>query len=122
MLCYADDALITSNKNTISKDTIMDLDFTFDAELWLYSGPTQWHFITLPVDIADEIKFFIKSRNGFGSIRLSATVGTTKWKTSIFPYKEANSFIMPMKKDVRVREGLHLGGVATVNIYIPIGL
>ena len=100
----------------------MDLDFTFDAELWLYSGPTRWHFITLPVEVADEIKFFIKSRNGFGSIRVTASIGDTKWKTSIFPYSEVNSFILPIKKDVRTQQNVHLGDTATINIYIPLSL
>lgn len=100
----------------------MDLDFTFDAKLWLYSGPTQWHFITLPVPVADEIKFFIKSRNGFGSVRVTATIGETKWKTSIFPYKEENSFILPIKKDVRVKENVHLDDQATINLYIPLAV
>lgn len=101
---------------------MMDLDFTFDAELWLYTGPTQWHFITLPVEVADEIKFFIKSRNGFGSIRVTASIGDTKWKTSIFPYSEVNSFILPIKKDVRIQQNVHLGDTATINIYIPLSL
>ena len=101
---------------------MMDLDFTFDAPLWIYPlGTTQWHFITLPVEAADEIKFFITSRNGFGSVRVTATIGDSTWKTSIFPYKDANSFILPVKKDIRTRQGFHAGDTATINLYVPLG-
>ncbi len=100
---------------------MMDLDFTFDAELWIYPAEkTHWHFITLPVVVSDEIKFFITSRNGFGSVRVTVTIGAMRWKTSIFPYKEAQSFILPIKKDVRAQENLHAGDAATINLYIPV--
>lgn len=99
---------------------MMDLDFTFDAELWIYSGPTAWHFITLPVAISDEIKFFVKSRNGFGSVRVNVAIGDSAWKTSIFPYSEANAFILPIKKEVRHKQSLHAGDTASIRLTIPI--
>ncbi|APG88920.1 hypothetical protein SAMCCGM7_pC1736 (plasmid) [Sinorhizobium americanum CCGM7] len=32
-------------------------EFEFDAELWLYPGKGGWHFVTLPVEVARQIKF-----------------------------------------------------------------
>lgn len=97
----------------------MDLDFTFKAPLWLYSGEkAQWHFITLPPEAADEIKFFIPAKSGFGSIRVTAQIGTSKWKTSIFPDKASASYLLPVKKDVRTEQGLSTGDMASVNITI----
>ena len=50
------------------------------------------------------------------------SIGDIKWKTSIFPYSEVNSFILPIKKDVRTQQNVHLGDTATINIYIPLSL
>ena len=34
------------------------LEYEFEAALWLYPGMEGWHFITLPADAAEEIRFF----------------------------------------------------------------
>ena len=31
------------------------MDYRFRAELWVHTGEAAWHFVTLPVEIADEI-------------------------------------------------------------------
>ena len=89
---------------------MIDLDFTFDGELWIYPGPKPWHFVTLPVDIAEQIKIFQPPKAGFGSVRVSVTIGSATWQTSLFPAKEANSYILPVKADIRKKEKLSAGG------------
>lgn len=99
---------------------MIDLNYSFEAELWIYPAKVQWYFITLPIDASDEIKFFHKTRNGFGSVRVSITIGSSTWKTSGFPSKEANSFIVPIKKDVRNKEGLAAGDLIAVEIHLAV--
>ncbi|MDH3462976.1 MAG: DUF1905 domain-containing protein, partial [Acidimicrobiia bacterium] len=83
----------------------------------LYSGDSPWHFITLPVDVADAIDDAAGSaRRGFGSLRVGVTVGATSWNTSIFPDKKAGSFVLPVKKQVRAAEGLVEGDESAVAI------
>ena len=82
----------------------------FTADLWAYGEESgSWHFVTLPVDIADEVRDVAGPRRGFGSIRVSATVGDTTWQTSLFPDSQSASMVLPMKKAVRVAEGLEAG-------------
>jgi hypothetical protein len=60
--------------------------FEFTAPLWRYPGAGGWHFVSLPPGIADEIADMTAgSRAGFGSVRVAVTVGTTSWRTSLFP-------------------------------------
>ncbi|MEC7590428.1 MAG: DUF1905 domain-containing protein [Actinomycetota bacterium] len=40
-------------------------------------------------------------------------MGSSTWGTSIFPSKEMGSFLLPLKKPVRVAEGLGVGTCAT---------
>ena len=93
--------------------------WTFDAELFLWHGDAvSWMFLRLPVDVADEIRDHSdrEPRPGFGSIRVSATIGGTAWATSVFPEKESGSFLLPVKKQVRTAEGVDDGDIARVTI------
>jgi len=103
---------------------VIDLDFTFTAELWEWhtSGEKRggsWHFVTLPQDISKDIKAFTRHRKtGFGSVRVKVKCGETEWLTSVFPSKERDSYILPIKKKVRTAEGLIAGNTAKIQINV----
>jgi hypothetical protein len=92
---------------------------TFDAELWIWDARRgdSWTFVSLPVDVAAEIRDIAGvSRRGFGSVRVHASIGGTRWATSIFPDGQRDTFVLPVKKAVRRAEGVEAGDVATVTI------
>ena len=79
----------------------------FDAELWLSPGEAGWHFVTLPGELADDIRAQAPgARRGFGSVRVRATIGATSWETSVFPDTKRESYLLPVKADVRRRDPL----------------
>ncbi len=84
------------------------MELEFNGKLWRWKGdaPAAWHFITLPEDVAGQIKFMTCKGRGFGSVRVKATIGVTSWKTSLFPDKKSGSFLLPIKADVRKAENL----------------
>lgn len=91
--------------------------YRFVADLWRYSGQAAWYFVTLPHEIADEIdEITADSRRGFGSVRVRVTVGATTWATSIFPDTTSESFVLPVKKEVRTAEGLDDGSPVEVRL------
>jgi hypothetical protein len=91
--------------------------YRFRTELWLHQGDTGWHFVTLPHDHSDEIDALtLSTRRGFGSVRVSATIGATSWRTSIFPDTKAASYVLPVKQQVRSREGLTAGDHVEVQL------
>ena len=60
----------------------------------------------LPEDQTDDIdERYARRAAGFGSVRVEATIGSTRWQTSIFPSKENATYVLPLKKAVRVAEG-----------------
>lgn len=79
--------------------------YEFEATLWRWREDGAWHFLTLPQDVADEIDDRTAVRAGFGSVKVEVTVGASTWRTSIFPSRDAESFILPVKKAARVAEG-----------------
>jgi uncharacterized protein DUF1905 len=90
--------------------------YAFTAPVWLHSGmPGAWYFITLPFDAADEIRA-TQERRGFGSVRVSATIGDSTWDTSVFPDTRTSSYLLPVKAAVRTRQGIDEGDVVAVTI------
>ncbi|HMS31997.1 MAG TPA: DUF1905 domain-containing protein [Candidatus Saccharibacteria bacterium] len=93
--------------------------YTFTAELWMYPGEGAWYFVTLPKDIADEIKAITApNKRGFGSVRVSVKVGASEWQTSIFPDSTTKSYFLPVKKDVRTKNGLQDGDTVKVTLVV----
>ena len=84
-------------------------EYRFTAPLWPYPGEGSWFFVTVPEDISDEITDLTEGRRkGFGSVRVTVTVGTTTWQTSVFPTK-TGTYVLPVKKPVRTAENLTEG-------------
>ncbi|RZT20037.1 uncharacterized protein DUF1905 [Kribbella sp. VKM Ac-2569] len=80
--------------------------YRFTAPLWQYPGEGSWYFVTVPEDVSDEITDLTEGRRkGFGSVRVSVTVGGSTWQTSVFPTK-TGTYVLPVKKPVRTAEGL----------------
>lgn len=86
--------------------------FDFTAVVWLWPEGNWW-FATVPEEVSDEIADAVpRSGPGFGSVRVTATVGSTTWRTSLFPSREHAAYLLPVKKGVRAAEDLEGGRVA----------
>lgn len=96
------------------------MSWTFQAELWRYHGDGAWHFVTLPCAVADAVEARVAgTTRGFGSVRVRVTVGASVWDTWLFPDANARSHLLPIKKAVRVAEGIEDGDVVEVTIELP---
>ena len=94
--------------------------FKIRSEVWLYPGETaSWHFITVPKKQSDEIKqnFGMRAR-GWGSLPVQVTLGKTTWRTSIFPDKRSDSYLLPLKARARREEGVVHGDMVTFTLEI----
>ena len=103
---------------------MIDLSFSFSSECWRWqSTAIAWHFITLPQDKSEEIKFFSENnskRRGWGAVRVQATIGETTWQTSIFPKFKTKIYILPVKADVRKEEKILVDSLVEVQLKINI--
>lgn len=101
--------------------------FRLEAELWRWpgnDGSGTWHFMRLSGETAEAISALALMRRleagrprGWGSLKVEARIGVTRWPTSIFPEKD-NSWLLPVKKAVRVAENLTAGDTALVEIAV----
>ncbi len=98
----------------------MELRLTFVAELRPWSSNPAMTLVTLPVDDAEDIRELVPERRGFGSVPVGVEIGDTHWNTSVFPDKEADSFVLPIKKAVRVAQGIDIGDEAEITLVIQL--
>lgn len=97
----------------------MTTSYLFSAELWHFPGEAGWHFITLPVDVSEEIREETAAfRKGFGSVKVTAEVGGQAWQTSIFPDSKSGSYLLPVKKAIRSAARLSAGDEVDVRLAI----
>jgi hypothetical protein len=91
--------------------------FDVTARIWRWDGDAAWHFVTLPDDVAADVRDLTAGlRRGFGSVRVEAAIGATTWRTSLFPDAGSGSFVLPVKRSVRAAEGLTVGDDARIRV------
>lgn len=87
--------------------------FIFRAKLWIYPGDAAWHFVYVPKHESAEIQAVPRAvRRGFGAVRVQVTLGSSVWKTSIFPDKKSQAYLLPIKASVRKSEQVYAGDEA----------
>ena len=94
--------------------------YEFEAPLWLYSGSAAWHFVTLPVEVGAGLRALRGPARGWGMVRVAATIGQTRWTTSVFPDKTSGGFLLPVKAAVRRAEGLVAGDTVQVTLEMAV--
>ena len=79
-------------------------------------------FVAVTGDAADAVaghelerRLELGKRRGFGSVKVAVRLGDSRWKTSLFPQKSGGWFL-PIKKPVRVAEGLDYGDMVEVEL------
>ena len=98
--------------------------FTFTAPLWRWrarqetADPSAWCFVTLPLEVSDEVRVLAGEPRGFGSVRVAVRAGGSEWDTSVFPDAASDCFVLPVKKAVRVAEGVDEGDELTVALRV----
>lgn len=99
---------------------------SYQAQLWLWQGPegsAAWHFLILDGAAGAAIAAHEAMRRlefgrgrGFGSVKVQARIGDTRWATSVFPSKSHDGYLLPVKLAVRKAEDLAAGDVVGVEL------
>jgi len=106
--------------------------YTLRADVWIYQmhtasgrareAPGAWYFVKVPKKQSAEIKERFRRGKGvprgFGSIRVSVTVGGTTWHTSIFPDSKSGTYVLPIKAAVRKKEKIKNGDTIQLSLLV----
>ncbi len=85
--------------------------------VWLWQGSDgapakgSWYFLTVNGETASAIRAAATKADAWGSVRIEATIGSTTWRTSLFPSKQAGGWLLPLKATVRKAEKIAEGSV-----------
>jgi len=94
--------------------------------LWRWVGASggNWFFLRFTGEVAEAISALAAMRRletgrrrGWGSLKVEARIGGTRWQTSIFP-GDSETWLLPVKRAVRLAEDLDEGGEAEVEIAV----
>ncbi|BDC53059.1 hypothetical protein F183_A53740 [Bryobacterales bacterium F-183] len=100
----------------------MLVDAAFTARIWVHQATGSWHFVTLPDDLSREIhEASPGTAKAFGTLRVTARIGATRWKTSLFWDRKRSAYLLPIKAAVRAKEKLREGDAVDVAILAEVG-
>jgi Domain of unknown function (DUF1905) len=90
--------------------------YRFTAELWPWETRRDlWTFVTLPDDASEDVATIGAGLGrGFRSVPVRVRIGTTTWRTSVFPL--GDGYVLPVKRAVRDANGLDLGDEVAVEL------
>jgi hypothetical protein len=103
---------------------VSDLRFTAPlATAFIEEGYDPAYFVAVTGETAEQIsghelarRLELGKRRGFKSVKAEVRIGGSRWKTSLFPRKGGEGWFLPIKKPVRLAEGLVEGDEVAVEL------
>lgn len=96
------------------------MEFDFDGKIWFWRGPAPWYFVTVPEAQCRAIKAISNSVTyGWGMIPVTVWLGKSRWTTSLWPKDE--SYIVPIKANIRRAEKVEEGDTVTIRLEVQGG-
>lgn len=95
------------------------IKYEFITKIWKFSGQGGWHFVSLPQEFAKEIRDNLKSEEeGWGRLKAIAKIGNSEWQTAIWFDTKMNTYLLPLKAEIRKKEKLETDLNIKTNIWI----
>lgn len=96
-----------------------NVKITFTAVSWQHTGAGGWHFVSLPMELSEEIRSGMQSQEeGWGRMRVKAQIGESSWATSIWFDTNHNTYLLPLKSEIRKKEGIIADKMMEVIIWV----
>lgn len=99
-------------------------EYKFKEKVWRggYDPSALWYFVSIPKKETAQIKKdFGSLQKGWRSLPVMATIGNTDWKTSIFYDNHSETYSLPIKAQVRKKEGVYEKDTVSFSIKILVG-
>jgi hypothetical protein len=93
--------------------------YAFQAKVWQHASPGGWYFVSLPAEIAQEIRENLKwQEEGWGRLKATARIGKSEWETAIWFDTILKTYLLPLKAAIRQKENLDADKVISALIWI----
>ena len=84
------------------------MKYEFTAKVWNYSstvGTGGWHIACLPKEMSKEIRENLGFlEEGWGRLKMTAKTGNTQWETAIWFDTKLDTYLLPLKAEIRKKE------------------
>lgn len=95
------------------------IKYDFSGKIWKHNANGGWFFVSLSKEISKEIREHLKwQEEGWGRMKASTNVNGFEWETAIWFDKKLDTYLLPIKADIRRIAGLNLDGKIYVDISI----
>jgi len=95
------------------------MQLEFDGAVWYWRGPAPFYFVTVPEPECAQIAgVSVGVSYGWGMIPVSASVGSTRFTTSLWP--KDGGYIVPIKAAVRRAERIDIDDVVSVVLSVVV--
>ncbi len=95
------------------------LKYEFTGKPWRYNSPGGWIFISLPGNMAKKIRNNFKNEEeGWGRLKATAKIGNSAWKTAIWFDTKKQTYLLPLKADIRQKESIEIDKKTNVILWI----
>lgn len=95
------------------------IKYTFQSRMWRSAGQGGWSFVSMPTEMSQEIREHLRGEEeGWGRMKAMAMIGNTQWETAIWFDTKHNTYLLPIKADVRKKEKLELNSMMEVMVWI----
>lgn len=96
--------------------------FEFSANVYQYSTSPDmvgWTMVSLPKEMSIDIRDIFKwAEEGWGRMKVTAKVGNSEWKTAIWFDTKQDTYLLPLKAEIRKKENIISGKDVTIIIWI----
>ncbi|MEK6628624.1 MAG: DUF1905 domain-containing protein [Bdellovibrionota bacterium] len=97
----------------------MSAQVSFRSKVWKYEGKAGWYFVTLPKPLSKKIRnAHGLSEEAWGRLKASAQVGKIIWKTAIWYDTKAQSYLLPIKSEIRKKEAIAVGSLLNIKLLL----
>jgi hypothetical protein len=98
------------------------IKYVFSAKVWYHSSDPSmsgWYFVSLPKETAKEIRENLKClEEGWGRMKVTAKIGGNEWKTAIWFDTKHDTYLLPLKAEIRKKENIEIDKEVETTIWI----
>ena len=98
---------------------ITKIKYEFSAKIWQHSAPGGWYFVSLPVELSNEIRETVKwQEEGWGRLKARAKMGNSEWNTAVWFDTKHHTYLLPIKAEIRRKEKIELNQMLELSIWL----
>jgi len=87
----------------------MEYEFIGEFRKYKEEDTCGWNFLFMPQGLAKEIRVMHKHQEeGWGRMKVTAKIGGSEWKTSIWFDTKNDTYLLPIKAAIRKKENIDM--------------